>query len=104
MTTFYVISGLAYGHGTYFARDAKYSCQTRYSPGDGNNNRYMYYCRVLTGEFTRGTVNIKKVPPPKDPSRPHIHYDSTVDKETNPSIFVTFYDTQAYPEYLITFQ
>ena len=43
------------------------------------------------------------VPPPKDPSRPEILYESVVDNLANPSIFVVFSDAQCYPEYLITF-
>ena len=34
----------------------------------------------------------------------HAHYDSTVDNEQNPNIFVTYNDAQAYPEYLIKFK
>ena len=44
------------------------------------------------------------VPPPKDPSRLEMLYDSVVDLCENPSIFVFFFDNQCYPEYLITFQ
>jgi hypothetical protein len=34
----------------------------------------------------------------------HSLYDTTVDMLTNPSIYVTYHDAQAYPEYLITFR
>ena len=44
------------------------------------------------------------LPPPKDPSRPEVLYDYVVDLCETPSIFVVFFDTQCYPEYLITFQ
>ena len=43
------------------------------------------------------------VPPAKSPNNPNVLYDSVVDNIANPSIFVVFYDAQAYPEYLITF-
>ena len=43
------------------------------------------------------------VPPPKDPSRPEILFDSVVDNSANPTIFVVFFDNQCYPEYLIKF-
>jgi len=39
----------------------------------------------------------------KNPSRPEILYESVVSNPGNPSIFVVFFDTQCYPEYLITF-
>jgi len=31
-------------------------------------------------------------------------YDSVVDNVTSPSVFVVFYDTQAYPQHLISFK
>lgn len=37
-----------------------------------------------------------KVPPPG--------FDTTVEKMTNPNIFVTYKDSQAYPEYLLTYE
>ena len=43
------------------------------------------------------------VPPPKNPSKPEILYDSVVNNQSSPSIFVVFFDNQCYPEYLITF-
>ena len=33
-----------------------------------------------------------------------LRYDSTVDALTMPGIFVTYHDSQAYPEYLVTFR
>ena len=58
--------------------------------------------RVLVGKYCAGNSSMI-VPPPKDPYRPEILYESVVDNPANPSIFVVFYDTQCYPEYLITF-
>ena len=62
----------------------------------------MYLARVLTGEFTRGS-NAMIVAPPKDPNDSAVLFDSVVDNTGNPSIFVVFYDADAYPEYLITY-
>ncbi len=45
-----------------------------------------------------------KTPPPINPHRPEILFDSTVDKPLNPTVFVIFADNQSYPEYLITFR
>ena len=83
----------------YFARDASYSL--RYA-GTGSEGRFMYLARVLVGKYCRGNPGMI-VPPPKDPSRPEILYESVVDNLANPSIFVVFSDAQCYPEYLITF-
>jgi len=83
----------------YFARDAKYSL--RYARAGVGGRRYMYLARVLVGQYCVGNTSMV-VPPPKNPSRPEILYESVVDNQGNPSIFVVFYDNQCYPEYLIT--
>ena len=62
----------------------------------------MYLVRVLTGEFTKGR-NEMLVPPAKDPNDAAVLYDSVVNDTSNPTIFVVFYDADAYPEYLITY-
>ena len=63
----------------------------------------MYLVRVLTGEYTTGSGSMM-VAPAKDPSDPTVPYDSVVDTAPNPSIFVVFFDADAYPEYLITYK
>jgi poly [ADP-ribose] polymerase 10/14/15 len=111
-------NGTVYGQGCYFARDASYS--NRYAQADtlpsltlvsvshqlaqpvSQQQKHMYLVRVLTGEFTRG-AGAMIVAPPKDPSDPTVLFDSVVDNTANPSIFVVFYDADAYPEYLITY-
>ena len=60
----------------------------------------MFLAKVLTGEYVRGNSQYIQ-PPPRNSERDL--YDSCVDNTTNPSVFVIFRDTQAYPEYLITF-
>ena len=94
------ISGVKYGRGVYFARDATYS--VRYSVGKGGG-RQMYLARVLVGQYCVGNSSMI-VPPPKNASRPEILYESVVNNAGNPSIFVVFFDNQCYPEYLITMQ
>jgi poly [ADP-ribose] polymerase 10/14/15 len=63
----------------------------------------MYLARVLTGVYTVGRKEMR-VPPARDWAVPHIVYDSLVNRPTQPYIFVIFNDTQAYPEYLITYR
>lgn len=58
---------------------------------------------VLVGEYTDGRRGLI-TPPPKSPDNVTDTYDTVVDKLSDPSIFVAFYDWQCYPEYLITFQ
>ena len=44
--------------------------------------------------------------PPQKPSgaASHALYDSVVNNVQNPSMFIIFNDTQAYPDYLVTFK
>ena len=63
----------------------------------------MYLVRVLVGEYTQG-ISSMIVAPPKGPNDATVLYDSVVDNTSNPSIFVVFYDADAYPEYLITYK
>ncbi|XP_020620850.1 poly [ADP-ribose] polymerase 14-like [Orbicella faveolata] len=92
--------GVAFGRGVYFARDAQYSLG--YARGEVGA-RHMYLARVLVGEYCVGSSSMI-VPPRKNPSRPEILHESVVDNQGNPSIFVVFFDSQCYPEYLITMQ
>ena len=100
-----------YGKGVYFARDAKYSARRCYSIPDADGIQYMLLCRVAVGHYCKGEVNARA------PAVRHGHvlYDSTcgllappevpvVDTLANPSIFVTYHDSQAYPEYLLRFR
>ena len=97
--SFYNFPGFSFGRGVYFARDAHYS--VGYARG-GVGGRCMYLARVLVGHYCEGN-STWIVPPPKDPSRPEVRYDSLVDQMESPSIFVVFFYNQCYPEYLITF-
>lgn len=61
----------------------------------------MYFCRVLTGDYTLGNSAMID-PPPKTANGTDL-YDTVVDNTSHPTIFVVFRDYHAYPEYLITF-
>ncbi|CAI5656799.1 unnamed protein product [Oreochromis niloticus] len=91
-----------YGNGTYFAVNASYSANDTYSKPNQNGEKFMYVCRVLTGDFTLGQKGM--VTPPAKKHGSTDLYDSVVDNVANPTMFVVFHDTQAYPEYLITFK
>lgn len=95
------VHGAAFGDGVYFAKDASYSLT--YSQPGANDERRMYLARVLVGKYTAGEQRLKK-PPPKDPSKPEILFDSVVNRSEDPTIFVVFNDYHAYPKYLITFE
>ncbi|KAG8000828.1 Poly [ADP-ribose] polymerase 14 [Nibea albiflora] len=91
-----------YGNGTYFAVNASYSAQGTYSKPNAAGEKFMYVCRVLTGDFTAGQKGM--VAPPSKGAVSVQLYDSVVDNMGNPSMFIVFHDTQAYPEYLIKFK
>ncbi|XP_067656555.1 protein mono-ADP-ribosyltransferase PARP14-like isoform X2 [Haliotis asinina] len=90
----------AYGQGVYFAVGANYSAQDTYSRPDTKGQKYMYLVRVLTGEYTKGAHGMR-VPPTKAGST--VLFDSVVNDINNPAMYIVFNDTQAYPDYLVTF-
>ncbi|XP_067657069.1 protein mono-ADP-ribosyltransferase PARP14-like [Haliotis asinina] len=90
-----------FGEGVYFTTTAPAAAQDRYAPVDANEKRYLFQSRVITGTFTAGQAQLR-VPPPRDPAKPELLYDSVVNDPADPKTFVIFSDTQAYPEYFIT--
>ncbi|XP_022370812.1 poly [ADP-ribose] polymerase 15 isoform X3 [Enhydra lutris kenyoni] len=96
-------NGAAYGRGTYFAVNAKYSANDKYSIPDSNGRKHVYVVRVLTGVYTCGHARLV-TPPSKNPHNPTDLFDSVTDDTQHPRLFVVFSDNQAYPEYLITFR
>jgi len=88
-----------YGKGVYFAKAAEYSARDAYSRPNSSGEQLIFLCRVLVGEYCQGK---------QDALTPDVRagydlYDSTVDSMRDPTIFVTYHDAQAYPEYLIRF-
>ena len=73
------------------------------SPPDSHGLRYMYYARVLVGDYTKGNSSML-VPPNKNTADSYETYDSVVDNPANPTIYVMFQDYEYYTEYLITFK
>ncbi|CAB9498601.1 polymerase 14 [Seminavis robusta] len=96
-----------HGKGVYFARDASYSASEVYAVPDKHGYQYMLACRVVVGEYCKGVMDA--LTPSVRDSATNILYDCTVgllpnDTMANPSIYVTYHDAQAYPEYLIRFR
>ena len=104
-----------YGHGTYFARDIRYSAQDQYSaPGaaipllqtDGRQTsrqsnrsefKYIFRAKVLVGRVCIGKSDMRHLPTAPGDAAP----DCAVDNESAPDMFIIFKDAQAYPEYLL---
>jgi poly [ADP-ribose] polymerase 10/14/15 len=95
-------NAVVYGKGVYFASQWWYSAQNTYSSPDGTSQKkYIYQTRVLVGEFALGKEEY--IDTPLKPGSKFLRYDSVVNDVSSPLIFVIFRDSQAYPEYLITF-
>jgi hypothetical protein len=61
----------------------------------------MLICKVLVGRsaFGNSKTTIKNLPKINNQ-----FVDSTFNKYTNPDLFIIYDQTQAYPEYLITYK
>ncbi|KAF6036956.1 hypothetical protein EB796_004740 [Bugula neritina] len=68
---------------------------------DVQGHMYMMQVRVVTGEYCVGNESMKY--PPVKPSNPAEEFDTTVNDEQNPTIFVTYHDAAAYPDYIIKY-
>ena len=86
-------NGTLYGNGSYFARDASYS--NNYSLKYSSGKQQMFLSRVMVGAYTKGKHDL---------ARPPQSFNSCVDVEEDPKIFVVFHDDQSYPEYLIEYK
>ncbi|XP_060068547.1 uncharacterized protein LOC132548685 [Ylistrum balloti] len=89
-----------YGEGSYFAETSKYSHS--YTQPGKSSERYMFQAKVLVGLYARGDRTYRR-PPPR-PGQTHKLYDSCVDNEAKPSMYIIFERSQSYPEYLIAYR
>ncbi|XP_067112616.1 protein mono-ADP-ribosyltransferase PARP10 [Osmerus mordax] len=92
-----------YGQGVYFAVESALSVQDQYSPPNADGHKFVFVTKVLTGDFTKGSHDMKTAPLKENSTIP-LRYDSVTDNPRKPSLFVIFNDTQAFPQYLITCQ
>ena len=91
----------AFGKGVYFARDASYSAQPQYARPNNWGVCQMFLCRVAVGEYCLG----KRDALTPDVRKGHQLYDTTIGPNmSDPYIFVTYHDAQAYPEYLVKYK
>uniref|UniRef100_S4RP50 Poly [ADP-ribose] polymerase n=1 Tax=Petromyzon marinus TaxID=7757 RepID=S4RP50_PETMA len=121
--------GTSYGKGSYFARDASYShCYAVASIKKDDSaasplvsvpvttsmpvKTVMFLARVLVGRYTQGDPSYQRPPELKTSVSTYVGssvssslglYDSCVDTEVNPKIFVVFEKDQVYPEYVIEY-
>lgn len=92
-----------YGVGVYFARDAEYSQDRRYSPADASGLQRIIVAKVCVGDVIENKDQNKK--PATLPRKSNgLPYETMVNNATDPSIFVATLDDQAYPEFVVTFR
>ncbi len=91
-----------YGVGVYFARNASYSAQNNYAVPNKDKVQFMLICSVIIGKYTKGAKGMLAPPPLQTGGS--LLYDTLVENEANPTIFVAVKDAQAYPDYLVSFK
>lgn len=96
------LTGVSYGEGVYFATEASYSLSFS-KPPNSKGECCMFLAKVLSGKYATGKERMK-TPPPIDPNKGELLYDSVVNSTDDPTVFVVFQDDQCYPKYLITFK
>ncbi|CAG2232384.1 PARP10_14_15 [Mytilus edulis] len=97
-------NAVAFGAGVYFAVEVRYSIQDTYSKPDPSGHKRMYLCRVLTGEYCNGKGGMRVPPAKPNAAGSHILYDSVTNDMNNQIMYIIFHDSQAFPEYLVTFK
>ena len=60
----------------------------------------MFLAEVITGEYCNGNSSMNV--PPSIPNT-DTQYDSTVNNQNSPSMFVVFKDASVYPRYIVTY-
>ena len=93
----------AWGRGVYFTKDVWYAedyAASPFSAIDDASVKVVLLENVCVGEACVGSRNL--YPPPLKPKSTR-HFDSTVNRLEDPSIWVTYNDGQAYPMYVCTF-
>lgn len=91
--------GNIFGRGTYFARDA--SLANSYAKTSESNYKFMFIALVLVGTAVVGESDMPL--PPLDP-KTNRRFDTTVNTERNPSIFVKYNLDEYYPAYLVKYK
>ncbi|XP_037802329.1 LOW QUALITY PROTEIN: protein mono-ADP-ribosyltransferase PARP12-like [Penaeus monodon] len=90
-------TGHIWGKGSYFGNNITY-CY-RYCRPDQAGLRYLFVAKVLIGTITRGDKELKR--PPMNTATGSL-FDTTVDDEAQPTIFVKYDKQEYYPYYVIT--
>eukprot|EP00117_Sycon_ciliatum_P000468 scpid8947/ scgid6517/ Poly [ADP-ribose] polymerase 14; B aggressive lymphoma protein 2 len=95
--------GAIYGRGNYFARDACYSVDYADPPSGTSGTCRMILAHVAVLDMVVGNKKLLVPPWREDGNHEKGKVSVSVDNVSNPSIFVTYMDGQAYPAYLVHF-
>ena len=91
------VSATWYGEGTYLAVNAHYSHS--YARPNDAGIRNMYYCRCLTGDYIESNEHTRMAPQKEG----WVAYDTTVNRQVDPVMFIVYDADQVYPQYLIKY-
>lgn len=92
-----------FGQGLYFGVNASY-CDAGLVKENKDGSKEVFVCNVAIGETAKGEKNLRR-PPPKDPKLPSGDiFDSCVDDPKNPSLYILFNQSQAYPSYIVRYE
>ncbi|XP_034528835.1 protein mono-ADP-ribosyltransferase TIPARP-like [Notolabrus celidotus] len=96
-------NGTSFGFGSYFATAASFS--NSYAAMAGPNEvHHMFLAKVLVGKASLGKNHYNKPPPLSSKTKQYCFYDSCVDNQDKPSLYVVFDRCQCYPYYLIKYK
>ena len=59
----------------------------------------MYYCRCLTGDYIESNRHTNMAPQKEG----WVAYDTTVNRQIDPVMFIVYDTDQVYPQYLIKY-
>jgi poly [ADP-ribose] polymerase 10/14/15 len=94
-----------WGIGTYFAKNASYSCSS-YSHLLPNGKRQIFLVQVLTGDvydYKQQNDQTLRRPPKKTGRTPTTYYDSVSGETGGSQVYIVYYPNLAYPTFLITY-
>ncbi|CAF4499155.1 unnamed protein product [Rotaria socialis] len=98
----YSTSGM-WGIGTYFARNASYSCGS-YAHQLPDGKRQVFLAQVLTGDvYDCKSDSTLRRPPKKNEAKSGLRYNSVSGDTGGSKVYIVYENRVAYPTYLITF-